>query len=196
MILSEIISNNNYTLYNNITLDSRLIFEKCLGHDLYVTYQGLLDDKKVVIKLYIWDLSDENNEIPVLDYLQANSSEFPIPYLSISYPNLNIVDDISKIIVYEYIEGESITSSNIDMSLLKEDIEKQLNILHKLNLVFADIRIENIIKLPNNKYFLIDYGRVFSTTDKNLPPMEFMIDYDEIPSQQDDFDALKRIIQK
>lgn len=195
MILSEIISHNNYTLYNNITLDSRLIFEKCLGHDLYVTYQGLLDDKKVVIKLYIWDLSDENNEIPVLDYLQSNASEFPIPYLSISYPNLNIVDDISKIIVYEYIEGESLTSSNVDMALLKEDIEKQLNILHKLNLVFADIRIENIIKLPN-KYFLIDYGRVFSTTDKNLPPMEFMIDDDEIPSQQDDFDDLNRIIEK
>lgn len=196
MTLSDIISHNNYKLYNNITLDSRLIFEKCLGHDLYVTYQGLLDDKKVVIKLYIWDLSDKNNEIPVLDYLQSNASEFPIPYLSISYPNLNIVNDISKIIVYEYIEGESITSSNIDMVLLKEDIEKQLNVLHKLNLVFADIRIENIIKLPNNKYFLIDYGRVFSTTDKNLPPMEFMIDYDEIPSQQDDFDALNRIIEK
>jgi len=50
---------------------------------------------------------------------------------------------IKKLIIYQYIEGEPLTkSSNIDKIMLKEDIQKQLDILHKLDLVFADIRIE------------------------------------------------------
>lgn len=191
--LSELISTSKYILYNDITLDSQLTFEKLLGDDLYVTYQGLLDNKKVVIKLYIFDRSDGNNEIEVLDYLQSKSNGFPIPYMSISYPNLSIKDDIIKMIVYEYIEGENLISNNVNMLRLREDVEKQLNILHKLDLTFADIRLENVIKLSNNSYFLIDYGRVFSLTNKDFPPMDYMFEENSLPTQQDDIDKLYTI---
>jgi hypothetical protein len=193
--ISELVSTSKYTLFNNITLNSKLTFEKCIGDDLYITYKGLLNDIDIVIKLY-GECSDENNEIEVLDYLQSHAiGEFPIPYISILNPKLDV--DIRKLIVYQYIKGETLTpSSNIDKIMLKTDIEKQINILHKLNLVFADIRIQNIIKLEDDHYYLIDYGRVFSTIDTDLPPMNYMIEDDYIPSQQDDINKLDKIIEK
>lgn len=196
--ISEFGTKSKYTLFNNTTLNSKLTFCKCLGDDLYITYKGLLDGIDVIIKLYK-EFSDENNEIKILDYLQNHTKEqFPIPYISILNPEFmfNNDDDIyvKKLIVYQYIDGESLTSSsNIDRTMLKNDIEKQLNILHKLNLVFADIRIENIIKLKDNHYYLIDYGRVFSLIDMNFPPMNYMIEDDCIPSQQDDINQLDKI---
>lgn len=200
--ISEFATTSKYTLFNNITLNSKLTFGKCLGDDLYITYKGLLDDIDVIIKLYK-EYSDENNEIEVLDYLQNHTEEkFPITYISILNPefmfNINNDDDddfyIRKLIVYQYIEGESLTSSsNIDKMMLRNDIKKQLEILDKLNLVFADIRIENIIKIDNSHYYLIDYGRVFSMTDINLPPMNYMLEDDCIPSQQDDINQLQKI---
>ena len=198
--ISEFGSTSTYKLFNNTTLNSKLTFGKCLGDDLYITYKGLLDGVDVIIKLYK-EFSDENNEIEVLDYLQNHTKEqFPIPYISILNPefifNINNDNDIyiRKLIVYQYIQGESLTpSSNIDKIMLRSDIEKQLNILHKLHLVFADIRIQNIIKLDDNHYYLIDYGRVFSMVDTKLPPMNYMIEDDCIPSQQDDINQLDKI---
>lgn len=200
--ISEFGSTSTYTLFNNTTLNSKLTFGKCLGNDLYITYKGLLDDIDVIIKLYK-EFLDENNEIEVLDYLQNHTKEqFPIPYISILNPEFmfNIEDEqddnvyIRKLIVYQYIEGESLTpSSNINKTMLRSDIEKQLNILHKLHLVFADIMIQNIIKLDNNHYYLIDYGRVFSLIDTNIPPMNYMIEDDCIPSQKDDINDLNKI---
>ena len=198
--ISEIISTSKYILFNDITLNSRLVFEKCLNNDFYITYKGLLDGMDVIIKLY-GEYSDENNEIEVLDYLQFHSvGNFPIPYMSILDPSLkfsiNVDADvyIKKLIVYQYIKGESLTAlSDIDKPMLKNDIKKQINILHKLNLVFSDVTTENIIKLDNGHYYLIDYGRVFSITDISLPPMDYMID-DYIPSQQDDINNLLKIL--
>jgi hypothetical protein len=193
--ISEFISTYKYILFNNISLDSKLTFGKCLGNDLYITHKGMLDGIDVIIKLYK-ECSDENNEIETLDLLQNKSNgEFPKPYVSIMHPILETQNGtyydiyVNKLIVYEYIQGESLTTaSNVDKVILKEDIQKQLDILHKLDLVFADI-----IKLPNNHYYLIDYGRVFSITDVNLPPMNYMIEDDCTPSQQDDIDDLNKL---
>lgn len=194
--LSEIVSASGYTSYNGITLDSSLTFEIMMGQDLYITYRGLLDNKKVVIKLYIEDYSDSNNEIEILDYLQTHSMGFPVPYFSILNPKFDhdVLDhNADKMIIYEYIEGEPLTpSSSIDMLKLKKDVGAQLLILHNLGLVFADIRLENVIKLPNGNYFLIDYGRVFSIKDEKYPPMDFW-DEDEVPTQRNDVDTLYRI---
>jgi len=193
--ISDIVSSNNYKLFNEITLNSMITLEKFLNEDLYTTYKGKLDNVDVIMKLY-GEYSDANNEIEVLNYLQKHApTKFPIPYASILYPKLNIDTYIEKLIIYQYIEGEELNKSSIiNKVILKNDIMKQIEVLHKLNLVFGDIRIENIIKLNSNHYYLIDYGRVFSLIDKKFPPMNYMIEEDIIPSQEDDINNLNKII--
>lgn len=42
------------------------------------------------------------------------------------------------------------------------------------------------------KYKLIDYGLTFSI-DGSIPPMEYMVNDDEIPVMEDDMNNLRRI---
>lgn len=100
-------------------------FDVLLNDDLYTTYLGTYQNKKVVIKVFT-EVSDQNNEYEVLEYLQehrdgVSRTAFPQPYLKISFSE-EMYDElpesfwelpsnhenIYQIIVYEYMEGETL----------------------------------------------------------------------------------------
>ena len=179
-------------------------YEKLLGDDLYTTFKGQYMNHPVVIKFFT-DVSDQNNEYEVLDYLQKHSQKnhlFPKPYFQVEFNSENLtisvgpenqsmnINDVYKVIVYEYLEGFTLCETNYDKNQVFSDIQIQLYELHRLGFVYADLKKDNIIKRPHGQYNLIDFGRTFSLNDQKFPPMEYMIDDNEIPNQDDDFKRL------
>jgi hypothetical protein len=74
------------------------------------------------------------------------------------------------------------------------DVKEQLQEMHYHNLVYGDVRCENIVRMPSGQHRLIDYGRTFSVRDPKFPPMEYMTESGEIPEQADDFIDLGRLL--
>lgn len=204
--LSDLIIDNAVILLNGSHLFSTLIFESNLNVDLYATFKGSLDNKEVIIKFF-FDASDKNNEFEVLDFLNNKNPIFPRPYVCITAPKYESytieskdsltgwkqLDSVWQIIIYEYIPGIPISHVlNVDKSKLYYDIEATLSYMHSLGLIYGDIRPDNIIQTPDLHYRLIDYGRTFSS-DTSFPPMDYMIDDDEIPTMEDDIISLRQI---
>jgi serine/threonine protein kinase len=181
---------------------SKLTFDCLLGDDLYTSFKAKLNEKEVVVKFF-HECSDENSEFEILEFFQKNSAQpelFPRPYFQLKeyYEELTILEttmeDVYKVIVYQFIDGIVLNKlmelSESEKQQMQKDLTQHLAEIHRLGLVYGDIRIDNLIKDSNNRYLLIDYGRTFGL---EFPPMEYMIDNEEIPTQQDDIEALNRI---
>ena len=73
-----------------------------------------------------------------------------------------------------------------------------MNEIHRLGLIHGDVRLPNIIIRTDGRYVLIDYGRTFSENWNQsglFPPMKYLIDEtNDIPTKQDDFNELRRIL--
>lgn len=75
-----------------------------------------------------------------------------------------------------------------------DDIREHLKEIHRMGFVYGDIRVPNIIRTQNGRYLLIDYGRTFSKNVHTIfPPMQYIIDYDAIPTHEDDIDMLDEL---
>lgn len=166
-------------------------YERLIGRDLYTTFKGQYMGIPVVIKFFT-EVSDNNNEYEILEYLHKYNG-FPKPYFQVTIDNKSVVintdmkiDNVYKVIVYEYIEGIPIDRKEFDKKKVIYDIQKQLLKIHKLGLVYGDIKKDNILKLPDGTYCLIDFGRTFSIIDIKFPPMKYMLEDNEVPSQKDD----------
>lgn len=187
----------------------KIIFTDFLNEDMYITFKGIYDGKPAIIKFF-GNMSDENNEFEILEYLQKTKHKnlFPIPYLKLGFDSIilsivlengkaHILEDIYKMIVYEYIEGITLKKPINSESIIqiRNDISEHLSIIHEMGFVHGDVHTQNIIYTPHNKkYILIDYGQTFSKNDKQFPPMQFMIDDIGIPTKKDDFHRLNQIL--
>ena len=61
--------------------------------------------------------------------------------------------------------------------------------------IHGDVRFHNIIygtKLQ--RYQLINYRRTFHESDLTFPPMSYMIQYDEVPTKEDDLERLNGVV--
>ena len=99
----------------------------------------------------------------------------------------------TQCIIYPFIEGEKCDEVN---SELISDISKQLDFIHKCDIIHADIRLDNIIKRVDGKYTLIDYGCSFSADHKKFPPLNFMEEFKDsepIKTKDNDIDALNKL---
>jgi serine/threonine protein kinase len=158
---------------------NQIKYEKLLGSDLYITFKGEYLGHPVIIKFFT-EVSDQNNEYEVLDYLQKHSASkelFPKTYLQVNmdYSSLTLfvgenqqsmtIEEIYKVIVYEYIEGTDISLSSYNQQQAIIDVGLQLSELHRLGFVHGDVKINNIIQTNKETYYLIDYGRTFSVSD-------------------------------
>jgi serine/threonine protein kinase len=103
------------------------------------------------------------------------------------------LEEVYKVIVYEYIEGETIRNVTYNRDKVIKDITIILEELHRLNLVHSDLNLGNILRTLDNRYLLIDFGSAFSITDKKFPPLEFMVEEDEVPTQADDYAWLAKL---
>jgi serine/threonine protein kinase len=176
-----------------------------LNDDLYTTFKANYKGNLAIAKFFhlCKDGSDDNNEYEVLVHLQKYSSPdqkrfFPVPYGCMSFErNVSlfkkdkpILTSIRKVIVYQYMEGTPLNKTTFNPVKMKADINKIITYLHILGFVYADIKLSNILRTPDDEYILIDFGRTFSVYDKACPPMKYMRDEDEIPTQKEDIAAL------
>lgn len=176
-----------------------------LKNDLYTTFKGTWKGKPAIIKFF-HERSDPNNEYDFLEFWKVsfpNDRILRIPqlYCRITLDNEDItitlereiyMGNVYQVIVYEYIEGEVINTKNIDKVKLATDIREQLLEIHRLGFVYADLGVSNIL-YTEGRYVLIDFGRVFSLEDPKFPPMQYMIDDEDVPTQEDDLSRLEEI---
>ncbi len=216
-----------------------LKFDKLLNDDLYTTYKGTYNGLPSILKFFT-EQSDNNNEFEVIEFLHSNSDNpewYPIPYESYNSQEIENMEEIIpkyvlenhepyKLIVYSYLEGDDIVKENLikdDIDNLKDDIREHLEQIHKVGLIYGDIRLPNIIfSKIFNRYLLIDYGRTFSNDsskylesftdkeyynvvdkfmyDKNVipvtfPPMLYMLEYGEdILTYEDELKSIDKLI--
>lgn len=168
---------NKIQSYNELKED--IIFQELLGEDLYVTFKGQWKGKDAVIKFFFY-ASDENNEYEFMELMQGKNG-VPLPYCKV---NLNCEDiivhlnhkirinDVYKVLVYEYIEGEIFIKYSWNKDKFLSDIKEQLLELHGLGFVYGDMKLQNVIKTKEGKYRLIDYGRTFSLNDAKISSNE------------------------
>ncbi len=176
-----------------------LTFKEKLNEDIYVTYKGYYKNNKVIIKLFT-DLSDKNNEFEILQYLNKKETinKYPKPYIQLPIDGMISINKtfscyVSKIIVYEYIEGKEIklySMTKEEKKQCKLEIASYLSELHQLNIIYNDVRFPNIL-INDSKYYLIDYGCSFSDTMSKFPPMEYLLE--DVPTKKDDFRYLDNI---
>lgn len=184
-----------------------LIHLNLLGNDLYLTFRARYQDCDVIAK-YFTDASDNNNEYKVLTFLQTipERDRFPKPVfqeqlsgeITITYENDKIITvDAYKVIVYQYLPGNNLQFPLGDEEIMncRRDIVDQLKILHKYQLVYGDVNTNNIIYWKG-KYCLIDYGRCFSLVNTDMPPLEYMIEDETIPTMNTDLLAVNNLGQK
>ena len=183
----------------------KVVLEELLNDDLYTTFKGFYEDKPCMVKFFSNEKSDQNNETEIMQYLKQHSKLsmlYPTVYFSILLGESkdysirckksgHLIKNVYRIICYEYIEPETPV---FDFQQCSKDITLQLTDLHSHGFVYGDVRVGNIIfSKPFGKYQLIDFGRSFSISDKNYPPMTYMIDENEIPTQADDFKQLTNV---
>ena len=200
---SGITSNTtDVTMLNGMTLKSSLIFEQVLSKTLYATLKGTCDEKEVVIKFF-FNSSDKNNEFEIMRFVQEETllhDITPIPYIKIDNPKYSTyiigdteIDNVWKIIIYEYIPGIPILYlKNVDIRLMHSDIESLLSDLKSIGLIHADVHVGNIIRTPNGRFRLIDFGQTFSI-DHRFPPIDYMFDEEFLPTFSNDIDRLSQI---
>ena len=211
---------------------SDVTFTHLLSDDLYTTYEGIIQGKKCIVKFFT-DKSDDNNETEVMTYFKANSVKpwlYPTPYFSdrdveeytvTLQPTgtggsviTNTITGIFRAICYEYIEGCVLSDSSIcgEKEQIRAGVGEHLQDMHSHGFVFADIRDGNILRrVSTGEYQLIDYGRVFSVSDAEFPPMEYMLDDlrkrsresattdvygTPLPTQEDDFQQVETVLAK
>lgn len=199
-MVQHLIEKNDILIANcvkdNFSMQKDIEYERLLNNDLYATFKGKFCGKDAIIKVF-HEMSDNNNEYEFLEFMKNNGVQgFPRPFLKMNfnYKTMKILSvtlkQVYKIIVYEYIEGEH--AKNIS----ENDIKEQLAEIHKWGFIYGDINYGNIICTKNGNFCLIDFGRTFSISDPKFPPMEYMIEDEEIPTQQDDLNDLKELIKK
>jgi len=201
-------------------------FLELLSDDLYTTFFGFYNGRKVVVKFFT-DKSDANNETEVMQYFKEHSSIpelYPTPYFSwegyegdyaITIDGVaHVMFDVFRVICYEYLEGEQLTlESALKMEVgvpeevarallaarVMHDVSEHLADIHSMGFVFGDLHFGNIILSSGlGLYILIDYGRVFSVSNPAFPPMEYMLQEIEggLPTQEEDVLQLARVVSK
>lgn len=71
--------------------------------------------------------------------------------------------------------------------MAKTQLTEQLDDIHELGFTLANISYSNIVYNSKLKrYQFINYGRIFHATNSAFPPMEYMVNDEEIPRQSED----------
>lgn len=176
-----------------------------INEDLYSTYLCIYKSTPVNIKLYT-DMSDETNEgqvlelfneLGIIDYnhllldIHTDGDEFLI---------LGEYKNIFRIIVYEFEVGYVLHRTDKLTQKLINDIKEQLDKIHNLGFVYGDLRKENILINTEGKAVLIDFGRTYRDPNiiseisaEDYPPMEYMIENEEIDTIEDENKSFERL---
>lgn len=181
--------------------DINVILKKKIKSKYNSVYVGFYTDphisvrmKKVIIKFFGVKSWQDSTEFEILDTLHSRSVRtdlFPKPYISLDFKNnanfiiannkikkLEKIQDVHRINIYEYIKGTRIFHSHIpakkymEMKYKHDEIFDQINELHRLNIIYGDIHLRNIILTPNNQLRLIDYDRCYVTENEDIKSKE------------------------
>jgi len=156
-----------------------------------------------------------SNEFDIMMHLHEHSGRSDLFHKPLFCKNLDGTDVIiiltngknitvhspGKFIVYPFIEGESLTNDYMSAQdhltfppgEIYRDILEQITIIHALGFVHGDICIENIIRKPNGRYTLIDYGESFSVSHSPYIPYNYASG-ESIPDKQSDIKRLVNLI--
>lgn len=139
-------------------------------------FDSMYRDKRVITK--IQSDHEVNYEASILRYLEnVGCAWSPRVYLSIDvYEDAadevrgwpvakNLLPDSwcgefnvtlpRELIVYDYIEGEVVSEFDYQMGV---DIEREIHELEGYGIVHGDVGMRNILKRPDGRYTLIDFG--------------------------------------
>lgn len=198
---------------------SSLQISKMLRNVMYASFKCTFLGKPAVLKISRRG-SVENNEFEILQYLQANSDHpdwYPQPFLSMRVhgnPTLEIskkkssqvqtfvLEDVYKIIVYEYFEGDMLLRSQVAEDTMFNQLTACLAELHRLNILHADLHYDNIVYREDGLCVFIDYGCAFSQNweehSTNFQPVETIPKHlkvhKNVYSHKEEIEYLHRII--
>ncbi len=171
---------------------------KILSYEVNPTYRT----KKGILKLYDDDRQYWGSEAEIISILHKNYPEFPrLIMWGMGEPWEHTLPDGEKMMVHQSILMENIEGHTPERGELtpehKEQLEEQLEKIHRLGIVHGDVRRENIIIKNDGTAFLIDYGLSYSVcSPKLLPPMPCLLEDSEYeaPSFISDFKHLRQLL--
>ena len=118
-------------------------------------WQTLFQGKIVVVKQLKGQKKHENfiAEIKILELIKNNSIEE-------DFVNILGINSEEKWIIMEEIEGEKIEKGNSSWEVLEVGLKlsELLCQLHRVGIIHCDLKPHNIIKQPDGKLRIIDFG--------------------------------------